>query len=152
MSNGDTPAKVGSMEGLGLDPKRDALAEQLACVRQALPDEWRDSVPSVAVATLVAELELQRKSSAHYFSERNSARDAWRERVNQCEVLARWIAEVLPALDVAEALEDFEDGGEHLRMLKDRGERLVAAMLGTPPQQPAPNGPQCNLNTPWIAP
>lgn len=29
------------------------LHEQLACVRQALPAEWRDSVPSVAVATLV---------------------------------------------------------------------------------------------------
>lgn len=39
---------------------RDALAEQLACVRQALPEQWRDSVPSVAVATLTAQLELQR--------------------------------------------------------------------------------------------
>lgn len=36
------------------------LTEQLACVRQALPVEWRDSVPSVAVATLVAELDLMR--------------------------------------------------------------------------------------------
>lgn len=35
-------------------------AEEMECVRQALPEEWRDSVPSVAVATLVAELELRR--------------------------------------------------------------------------------------------
>lgn len=31
------------------------LREQLACVRQALPEAWRGSVPSVAVATLTAE-------------------------------------------------------------------------------------------------
>lgn len=72
MSNSDTPAKVGSSEGLGLGPERDtvgmlrdnraALAEELACVRQALPEEWRDSVPSVAVATLTAELELLREA------------------------------------------------------------------------------------------
>lgn len=34
----------------------DELREQLACVRQALPEEWRDSVPSVAVATMAAEI------------------------------------------------------------------------------------------------
>lgn len=151
MNQTPTPAQVGSNDGLGLVPERDALAEQLACVRQALPEEWRDSVPSVAVATLMAELASLRQSSATYFAERNSARDAWRARRNQCEVLARWIAEVLPALDVADALEDFEDGGEHLRMLKDRGERLVAAVIGLPATQ-QPNSPQCNLNTPWLAP
>lgn len=43
--------------------KHDEMAEQLACVRQALPEQWRDSVPSVAVATLTAELELLRKES-----------------------------------------------------------------------------------------
>lgn len=65
-------------DGLGLAPERDALAlacaaareaqemaanyaEELACVRQALPAEWRNSVPSVAVATLVAELDTLRQ-------------------------------------------------------------------------------------------
>ena len=58
------PTNVGSNDQLGLVPERDALAEQLACVRQALPEQWRDSVPSVAVATLTAELELLRKEAA----------------------------------------------------------------------------------------
>ena len=44
--------------------KHDEMAEQLACVRQALPEQWRNSVPSVAVATLAAELELLRKQKA----------------------------------------------------------------------------------------
>lgn len=39
------------------------LEEELACVRQALPEQWRDSVPSVAVSTLVAELEEARKDA-----------------------------------------------------------------------------------------
>lgn len=49
------------------------LREELACVRQALPEMWRDSVPSVAVATLAAENNaLQReahtwsKAAEHY--------------------------------------------------------------------------------------
>ena len=58
------PTNVGSNDQLGLVPERDALAEQLACVRQALPEQWRDSVPSVAGATLTAELELLRKEAA----------------------------------------------------------------------------------------
>lgn len=33
----------------------DELREQLSCVRQALPEQWRDSLPSVAVATMAAE-------------------------------------------------------------------------------------------------
>lgn len=65
------------------------------------------------------------------------------------KVLARWMAEALLALCDFDA--DAEDGGESLRTLKERGERLVAAVLGRPPQT-APNGPQCNLNTPWLAP
>lgn len=36
--------------------KHDELAEQLSCVRQALPAPMRDGVPSVAVATLTARL------------------------------------------------------------------------------------------------
>lgn len=68
------PEGSDSSDPLGPEPERDtvgmlrdnraALAEQLACVRQALPEEWRDSVPSVAVATLTAELELLRKEAA----------------------------------------------------------------------------------------
>lgn len=43
-------------EVVGQVPERDALAEQLACVRQALPLPLRDcAVPSVGVATLEAE-------------------------------------------------------------------------------------------------
>ena len=60
MHHEDPPAKVASNAELGLVPERDALAEQLACVRQALPAEWRESVPSVAVATVTAELALLR--------------------------------------------------------------------------------------------
>lgn len=37
------------------------LREELACVREALPVEWRGSVPSVAVATLAAELDTLRQ-------------------------------------------------------------------------------------------
>lgn len=55
MGQTDPPAKVASNAQLGLEPGRDALAEQLACVRQALPEHLRDSVPSVVVATLVAD-------------------------------------------------------------------------------------------------
>lgn len=38
--------------------------EELDCVREALPEEWRTSVPSVAVSTLVAELVLLRSAAA----------------------------------------------------------------------------------------
>jgi len=41
----------------------DALTEQLACVRQALPEEWREAVPSVAVATLTAEVDALRAAA-----------------------------------------------------------------------------------------
>lgn len=58
----------------------------------------------------------------------NLLRDLQRQR-GQLGVLQAWIREVLPALDVADALEDFEDGGEHLRALKDRGQQLVDALL-----------------------
>lgn len=56
----------------------------------------------------------------------NAARD---QALGTRDVLVRWIAEALPALDVADALEDFEEGGEHLRMLKDRGQKLVDALV-----------------------
>jgi len=52
-----------------IEALRNAVAverERLECVRQALPGEWRDSVPSVAVATLVAEIEALRKDAARY--------------------------------------------------------------------------------------
>jgi hypothetical protein len=39
----------------------DEQREQLACVRQALPEEWRNSVPSVAVSTLAAEIATLRE-------------------------------------------------------------------------------------------
>ncbi|MGV8822968.1 hypothetical protein [Methylibium petroleiphilum] len=58
----DAVAKIGQPEApTAARMERDALAEQLACVRQALPEEWRSSEPSVAVATLAAELVLLRK-------------------------------------------------------------------------------------------
>ena len=43
------------------------------------------------------------------------------------ETLAWWMAEALGAL--CEVGADAEDGGESLRMLRDRGERLVIAIL-----------------------
>ena len=76
-----------------------------------------------------------------------------REAVTICrerEVLARWMAEACGVLASVE--EEAEDGGESLRMLRERGLRLVRAVLGPPPIEAAPNGPQCNLNTPWLAP
>lgn len=47
------------------------------------------------------------------------------------EVLARWMAEALGALCDVDG--DAEDGGESLRMLKDRGQRLVRAVLASTP-------------------
>jgi len=44
----------------------DELREQLACVRQALPEEWRNSVPSVAVSTLAAEIATLREQLARF--------------------------------------------------------------------------------------
>ena len=66
------------------------------------------------------------------------------------EVFARWMAEACGVLFSVE--EEAEDGGESLRMLRERGLRLVRAILGPPPLETEPNGPQCNLNTPWLAP
>ena len=40
----------------------DELREQLSCVRQALPEQWRDSLPSVAVATMAVEADELRAS------------------------------------------------------------------------------------------
>ena len=45
----------------------DRLREELACVRQALPELWRDSELSVAVSTLAAENDLL-KREAHTWS------------------------------------------------------------------------------------
>ena len=55
------------------------LREELACVRQALPEMWRDSEPSVAVATLAAENEAL-KREAHTWSKaaEHYAKDAER--------------------------------------------------------------------------
>ena len=44
----------------------DEQREQLACVRQALPEEWRNSVPSVAVSTLAAEIATLREQLARF--------------------------------------------------------------------------------------
>ena len=71
------------------------------------------------------------------------------------EVFARWMAEACGVLLSVE--EEAEDGGESLRMLRERGLRLVhaalvRAALWPPPLETEPNGPQCNLNTPWLAP
>lgn len=44
------------------------------------------------------------------------------------QVLARWMAEALLVLGTLDD-EDSEDGGESLRMLRDRGDRLVKAVL-----------------------
>lgn len=55
------------------------------------------------------------------------------------EVLARWMAEALSALCDVDA--DAEDGGESLRMLKDRGDRLVRAVLASMPNAEL-SGPQ----------
>lgn len=43
-------------------------------------------------------------------------------------VFARWAMEALLALETIEP-DDYEDGGEHLRMLMDRGRRLVDAVV-----------------------
>lgn len=75
--------------------EREEMArEQLDCVRQALPEEWRDGVPSVAVATLTAELELLRKEAAK--SERRAI--AFGDIVQQ-QVIAMRAAVVAAKLD-----------------------------------------------------
>jgi hypothetical protein len=73
-----------------------------------------------------------------------------RKAEGEREVLARWAAEACGVLFSVE--EEAEDGGESLRMLRERGLRLVRAVLGPPPLEAESNGPQCNLNTPWLAP
>jgi hypothetical protein len=65
-------------------------------------------------------------------------------------VLGRWMAEACGVLREVE--QDAEDGGESLRRLRERGERLVRAVLGLDADRAAPSGPQCNLKTPWLAP
>lgn len=57
----------------------DRLREELACVRQALPEMWRDSELSVAVSTLAAENDLL-KREAHTWSKaaEHYAKDAER--------------------------------------------------------------------------
>jgi len=47
------------------------------------------------------------------------------------EVFARWIAEACGVLASVE--DEAEDGGESLRILRERGDRLVRAVLGPPP-------------------
>jgi hypothetical protein len=54
------------------------------------------------------------------------------------QVLARWMAEALLVLGTLDT-EDSEDGGESLRMLRERGYRLVKAVLPT-------LGPNAELN------
>jgi hypothetical protein len=51
---------------------------------------------------------------------------------NEREVLARWMAEACGVLFSVE--EEAEDGGESLRMLRERGLRLVRAVLVQEPQ------------------
>jgi hypothetical protein len=55
---------------------------------------------------------------------------------NVREVFARWIAEACGVLFEVE--EDAEDGGEHLRMLRERGLRLVRAVMHPKPGELPP--------------
>lgn len=74
---------------------------------------------------------------------RKLAAEAWNQRPleavlrNEREVLARWVAEACGVLFSVE--EDSEDGGESLRLLRERGLELVRAVL-----QPA--GPNVEFN------
>ena len=58
----------------------DRLREELACVRQALPELWRDSELSVAVSTLAAENDLL-KREAHTWSKAAETYAAEAERL-----------------------------------------------------------------------
>jgi mono/diheme cytochrome c family protein len=74
------------------------------------------------------------------------------ELQGQRGVLLGWISAVLPALEVVDALEDFEDGGQALQALRSAGQQLVS----TPVRCAAcdvPNGcPEfCKcLPAPWL--
>lgn len=48
--------------------------------------------------------------------------------LERCKVFAVWAHNVLGVLSTLDG-EDMEDGGEHLRLLRDRGEKLVQAVL-----------------------
>ena len=67
----------------------------------------------------------------------------------ECNVLAWWMVEALGVLCDVDA--DAEDGGESLRMLKESGDRLVAAVFRQS-QRIEPTGPRCNLQRPWEQP
>lgn len=98
------PGEVRSSAQLGLKPERDALAEQeyfvrpsssavLGLVSQLLQYAGENEDPAFRLQCLprgvllnaADTMEGLERSRATYFSERNSARDAWRERVKRCE-------------------------------------------------------------------
>lgn len=129
MNNESTPREVGALsEGLGQGPER-ATCERcdfmLAATReaQAFAAHHSDEV-----------LELR--------AERDMLR-------NTREVLARWTAEACGVLFSVE--EEAEDGGESLRMLRERGLRLVRAVLQPKPGELAPwleDGPNVGIEPP----
>lgn len=67
----------------------------------------------------------------------------------ECNVLAWWMVEALGVLCDVDA--DAEDGGESLRMLKESGDRLVAAVFRQS-QRIEQTGPRCNLQRPLDRP
>lgn len=109
-----------------------------------LSSEGLGPAPRIDVRQVVYALERQEKALlAHAealgvdYSAEFPSEDAERmkEAVTICrerEVLARWMAEACGVLFSVE--EEAEDGGESLRMLRERGLRLVRAVL--PPVGP----------------
>lgn len=71
---------------------------------------------------------VERLRNPWHHSDCRAAADEIQRMRGEQEVLRRWMFEALLVLETAEALEDFEDGGEHIRMLRDRGRRLVEAV------------------------
>ena len=106
MDKSSPPVEVASSAQLGLKPERDALAEQeyfvrpassavLGLISQLLQYAGENEDPAFRLQCLprgvllnaADTLEGIERSRATYFAERNSARDAWRERIKRCEAL-----------------------------------------------------------------
>ena len=91
-------------------PRLEVLAELLSAAQKEA------HAAREAIATLASEREANALLTAKV-----------RKAEAECNVLAWWMVEALGVLcDVAE---DAEDGGESLRILKESGDRLVAAVF-----------------------
>ena len=91
-----------------LHPPADEVRLQGGLDNEELLEAWRTKVPGVEptdsdLRAFALGVEFGTRGKRVYFDERNSARDAWRRRVKQCETLEAEVQRLRDALDEIES-------------------------------------------------